>query len=408
MNPHRLTYGFAYSFPFALIAAVVSIPLAFTAKRKVNPFSAASILMLMLWLWMGVTSAFAVIPDEAWIQYKKVTKIFLMVLISGMLLVDKASIDKLIIVIAASFGYYGVKGGIFTILTGGAHRVYGPGGSFVEGNNEIALALLMVVPLFYYLMSQSAHQWLKLSLLACMALIIVAAIGSQSRGALLATMVMLIWLWFKAKNKAAIAIYAAFVVAGILALMPEAWYERMHSIQTYKSDGSAMGRINAWTVGWNIARDRLTGGGFEHWSKETFALYAPNPADVHDVHSIYFEVLGEHGFPGLLMYLGIWALVVKDTRRIIAEAEDNPGLQWAGGLARMIQVSLMAYAAGGAFLGLAYFDLPWDLLMVAIAVKMIVKKERNGFLPDVGLDAKEEMGKQAGVVAGFVRRKGAT
>ena len=32
---------------------------------------------------------------------------------------------------------------------------------------------------------------------------------------------------------------------------------------------------------------------------EMFARYAPDPDDVHDAHSIYFEVLGEHGFVGL-------------------------------------------------------------------------------------------------------------
>ena len=39
------------------------------------------------------------------------------------------------------------KGGAFTLLTAGQFRVYGPPGSIIGDNNQIALALLMVLPL---------------------------------------------------------------------------------------------------------------------------------------------------------------------------------------------------------------------------------------------------------------------
>jgi O-antigen ligase len=44
--------------------------------------------------------------------------------------------------------------------------------------------------------------------------------------------------------------------------MPQQWYDRMSTIQTYDQDQSAIGRINAWHMAYNMAKDRPLGGGF--------------------------------------------------------------------------------------------------------------------------------------------------
>ena len=46
---------------------------------------------------------------------------------------------------------------------------------------------------------------------------------------------------------------------------------------------------------------------------------------------------------------------------------------WAGDLAAMCQVGLAGYAVGGAFAGLAYFDLPYHLMAIIILCKSIVR-----------------------------------
>jgi hypothetical protein len=52
--------------------------------------------------------------------------------------------------------------------------------------------------------------------------------------------------------------------------------------------------------------------------------------------------------------------------RIRAKAAGRPELAWARELASMIQVSLVGFAVGGAFLGLAYFDLPYSLMAIVV------------------------------------------
>lgn len=45
-----------------------------------------------------------------------------------------------------------------------------------------------------------------------------------------------------------------------------------------------------------------------------------------------------------------------------------------GDLSRMIQVSFVAYASGGAFLSLAYFDLPWHLLAIVVLLDRLARE----------------------------------
>ena len=53
--------------------------------------------------------------------------------------------------------------------------------------------------------------------------------------------------------------------------MPQQWFERMATIKTYEQDASAMGRINAWNMAFNLAKDRPLGGGFDAFQWDMFA-----------------------------------------------------------------------------------------------------------------------------------------
>jgi hypothetical protein len=50
--------------------------------------------------------------------------------------------------------------------------------------------------------------------------------------------------------------------------------------------------------------------------------------------------------------------------------------RWARELAAMVQVSLVGYFVGGAFLSLAYFDLPYDLMIVAVVLRRLVREQQ--------------------------------
>lgn len=367
MNPHRLTYGFMHSAPVAMAIALVTFVGLLTTKDRIkSEWSLPMIVLAALVLWMCVTTAFAFFPSSSMAQLVKVLKIQVMVFIAAAVLYKRMHLRLFVWVIVLSLGFYGVKGGLYTIATGGSGRVWGPPGGFIQGNNELALALIMTIPLMFFLRATTPHLWVKRGLLLMMGLSAISAIGTQSRGAMLAISAMTMLLWWRGPNKGVNAIIFSFVAMIILAMMPSAWYERMGTIQSYEQDGSAMGRINAWTAMYNLANDRITGGGFDVQNPFVFSLYAPDPNNPLTAHSIYFQMLGEHGYIGLGLFLLIWLLAWRRAGSLRKGTRNDPQLGWLFHLGSMIQVSLLGYAVGGAFLSLSYFDLPYYILLIAV------------------------------------------
>jgi putative inorganic carbon (HCO3(-)) transporter len=219
-----------------------------------------------------------------------------------------------------------------------------------------------------YLHLQEQSKLLKLGLMAGMLLSAVAAIGSQSRGALVGLLLAGSVFWFKSRKKLMSAVLVVVTAIVVIAVMPESWYQRMDTIETYSQDDSALGRINAWGTALNVANHRFFGGGFEMWHEQVFQLYGPDPSNVRDAHSIYFKVLGEHGYVGLLLFLALLAMTWFKCRAVIQLAKHRTDALWASDLAAMIQVSMVAYMSAGAFLGLSYFDYIYHLVAVTVVV----------------------------------------
>jgi len=91
-------------------------------------------------------------------------------------------------------------------------------------------------------------------------------------------------------------------------------------------------------------------------------------------HSSYFSVLGEHGFVGLFLFLMLGFVSWRTGAWVMKYAADSDSLTWARDLAGMIQVSLMGFAVGGAFLSLAYFDLLYHLVALLVLLKLQVSQ----------------------------------
>ena len=387
MNPHRLAFGFAYSFPFAAIIGIVTVfSMLISKDTKWFPKHPANTILILFIIWMGISCTQAMYPEIAWDSFKRVIKIELMVFITMMLLQSRERVQQLIWVIVGSIGFYGIKGGIFTIATKGQFMVLGPADGFFAGNTEIGLIILMTLPLMYYLHQTTTERWVRNGLIIAMVLMVVAAIGTHSRGALVAALGIMGFFWLKSNTKIITGLIGIFLTIALYYFMPLTWHEKMQTIINYQQDASAMGRINAWWAGYNVANDRLFGGGFEFWTPESFLIYAPNPRDFHDAHSIYFEVLGEHGYIGLVLYLLYGILAFLTASRVIRQTRSIAYFAWANLLARMIQVSLIAYAIGGAFLGLAYADIGYQLVAVLILLQLLV----NQGVPDQQIDLESE------------------
>jgi len=369
-NPHKWTFGFAYDFPLAMLAGVVTlVAMLMRWKDEVRiPFNTVTALLVLLPLWMSVTLIFALEPHAAYVRWTEVMKVFSFTLMAAMLIHTRKQLEGLLWVVVLSIAFYGVKGGLFTIAVDGAYRVYGPPGtSYISDNNAISVALVMTIPLMQYLASTVASRWIKWSMYCAMFLSALAVLGSQSRGAFVAIGAMVLFMFLKSKRKFIFGIGLLVIVPYLLDFMPDTWTSRMETIKTY-DDQSAQGRLNAWAMAFNLANARpLVGGGFEPYSAQVFAQYAPDPLDVHSAHSVYFQMLGEHGYVGLILFLSLGIASWMMARRILKVSRERADYIWAGNLARAVQVSFVGFAVGGAFINIAYWEVVYFVVVILMA-----------------------------------------
>lgn len=367
MNPHRYAWGFSKTLPVYFIIFVATCFGAFATKDKQSfPLTRETVLFLFLLAWFTLTTFVAAdFPDAAHEQWVKVMKVYLGIFPTFWLINTPRKLKILVMTIALSFGAIGLKGGIFSLGTGFSYRVWGPPGTFYGGNNEIALALNIALPLLVLCATQVQDKKWRWFFYATAFFTGCSIIGSWSRGALVTIIAVMVGLLYRSQRKWLVVPLLAIGLMVAIPNLPDEWFQRMDTIQTYENDASAMGRIEAWGYAWRRALESpLTGGGFE-----TFRGW------VRDVHSAYFEILGEHGF----IALGLWMTLLFGTMIMLSglrkRALEVEGMEWIKPYAEALQISLGAYAVGGAFLGCAYWEIFYQLIGICVLMKVFLYRE---------------------------------
>lgn len=391
MNPHRFAWGIAYDAPVAAIAAGATlIGLLLTRDRR-SPFQNSSAGWLAAFaLWMTLSWQLGFDPGGDYALWNQVMKIYLMTFVALALLSTKVHLLAFAWATAGSIALIAVKGGFFTLVHGGVYRVWGPPGSFISGNNELALATVAVIPLLHFLQLQLQNRWARHALTVAMLLSAASALGSQSRGGLVALAAMAAVFVIRSRHKFRVGLIVLVGTLALLPMMPAHWWERMETMRTYTEDGSAMGRINAWHVAWETAKHHFFGGGMSYQHDALFIQYGPYEDIVRAAHSIYFQILGNHGFVGLFLFLMIGVSTYRTAGWLRRNARLIPEAKWAADLGSMTQVSMVGFAVGGAFLSLSYFDLPYNIMVLVVLAKRWVElrswetEPRQSFLVEIG------------------------
>lgn len=398
MLPHKLGWGMIAHWPIAAaVGALALLAWLFSKEPKKIPINAIVVVYFTMMLWWVASYFINERTPYAIQQFDKVMKIQLFTVLTMIMVNSKQRLNALVAVISLSIAFFGVKGGIFTLLSGGGDRVWGPPSGFFEGNNELGLTLLTILPLLRYLQTEATKVWQKHALTASMLLCFIAALGTHSRGALVAAAAMSVFFWWRSDKKLPIAVVGLVLIPFLYFFMPSEWHDRMATIKVEKTesallrpintstwcgkmtaivqshDPSAGGRINAWCYAFNRAQDEMFGGGFDAFNPKDFHRWAPDAYDFHDAHSIYFKILGEHGFIGfgLFMTLLLMAFFKAGSLRKKARLRNET---WAFNFASMLQVSMVSFGTGGLFLGLCYFDLLYHLIAMVVVLDVLMRQ----------------------------------
>jgi putative inorganic carbon (hco3(-)) transporter len=396
MNPHRLTYGLAYDFPFALIAAiVVFVSIVVSREKKSGDWDFLKILICCLTGWICVTQAASINFDESLGKFSETFKMLTMVIASFYIIKKRQDLYVLISCLVGSIGFYGFKGGLFTLFSGGENRVHGPPMSQVGDNNEISIALAVWFPLALIVYQNSKNFYVRLLLAITGALSFIAILGSHSRGALLVTFLIGVILLLKGDKKVLGLVAISFAIVVGLFLMPEKWFDRMNTISSYQEDASVQGRFNGWMFAYNLALDHpIFGGGFSIYTPTLFWKYAPIPEDLHTTHNIFFQYLGEHGFFGVGLFLLILSVALQKTWRISKLTRGLAEWKWASRMANMLQVAIIAYCAGGMNVNIGYWDFAFYLLVCVSILHRIVSTELESTVVESRSDLAAPIGKR--------------
>lgn len=381
MNPHRESYGFSLNLQFNLVIAALTLTAwLFSRERKRIPLNPVTILLVLFTAWMAVTTFAGLKPDYSYEMLDRNLKTMLLVLAIMALMNSKTRLHSLALILGLSLAYWAIRGALFMVAIGGTEsRVWGPEGSMITDNNHLAAAMLMVFPLLNYLRLHSENRYVRLALLGAMGLTLIAVLGTYSRGAFIGLAAILPFFWWRSRNKALSLVVLSGLAIGALAAMPGQFFDRMNSIKTAEDDRSFAGRLDAWQTAINIANARpMIGAGFRAYEmSDVYARF--NPETILNtglaMHSIYFQVLADQGYPGLVLFLAIGFFSWRNARYVARAARSRPDLAWAGDLASMVTVSFVAYFTAGAALSLAYYDFYYCLVALLVALRDHVSKQ---------------------------------
>ena len=368
--------------PFAFIVAIaviLGIATAHDEKRRGLPMTRETLMLMGLWVVYTFSTVLAWYPDEAWPQWLKVSKILLFTFFTLFYFQDRHRLRLLFMVLALSLGFYGVKGGIWVFRTGalGTSAVLGPEGTFISGNTEIGLALVMTLPFLLILAREEPRRWLRRIMFTAFGFSIVAIMFTYSRGAILGLPVVLMMLFLRGRRK--FLGIAGIVILGYFVMLfpPKEWFDRVQSTAEYEQDRSSRMRLESWQVAWRLALDHpLTGAGF--WAMdhdEVFSLYLPEYLRAQSAHSIWFQIMADHGFPGLILFVSVIVSCYATMFGLKFKARGRPETTWLVNYCQMIEASLMGYLVSGSFLSQSYWDLFYHLISFVILLKAVAVQE---------------------------------
>lgn len=391
--PNGWVYGIAGSIRYNLLFAGLTISVYLISKQKSHlQLGVVGSMVITFLVWTLFTTLFGIAaPDVVWEEWIKLVKIVALFVFILLIIEKKLHIDFFLWCLIFSVGFFAALEGLKYIASGGGHHIEGMAGHVLQDNNQLALALAVLLPICFYLLGEYGKKsWiLKFGLLCLIVLDITSIIGTSSRGGLVALATVGGYLFIKSKRKLLFVLLVVCIGSAMVGLIPEQWFNRMDTIGNASADGSFMDRVAAWKLSTILAiQNPLFGGGFKalEYPPNWFALAqdyyrypmlhfgtAPNPRDSHAAHSIYFQVLGDHGFIGLFIFLTIYLASFFKAGAIAKKIRLANGPEWMINLATMLRLSLFTYAVGGAALSLAYFDMTFAIcgLILVLETKFL-------------------------------------
>lgn len=384
-------YGFMGSLRYNLFFAVIALVLVVLGKIKEKgqfTLNRTSVLIILFVAHCTVSAALAA-PGALnnFPIYIDLLKSITYCLVMFLFVNSRLRLHAMLIAVALGLGFHGLVEGLKTLASGGGHTVIGLPNTKMSDNNHFGVALVMALPVLLYLYQYSKWRLVRYGFLGVLGATVLAIVGSNSRGAFLAMVVFAGMLVLSSRRKVMASTLVMIGVALVLVLSPASWFERVETIGHAGEDSSFMGRVDAWNIASALALKNPVFGTGLHAMLSPEVWHSVRPSDgllsavappvqqiqARAAHSIYFEVLGDLGFVGLVLFLAILGnalLTVRQIKRHTARA--GPQMLWARDMADALGLACIVFAVGGGGVSLAYFETFYVVVVLIEVLKQTV------------------------------------
>lgn len=399
VSPQRLSYYLLSSIPVSLIVFVAAfLGWAINDDKTLSKPTPRQLLLIALLLLCGYTTLTADFPDAAQEKWAWVWKAMVFSIFMPMTLYTRVRIEGVLLFMLLCLSSIAVVGGAKTLAGGGG---YGTLNLMVANNSgmyessTISAFAICSIPLILYMAKYSTIvkptifsriYWYALAF-ACLLI----PIGTQTRTGLLCIVLMALLELRAAKRRMLyLGIMGAIVVAGI-PFLPKSYTERMDTIQGYKGDASASTRLAVWKWTIEYAKSHPLGGGFNAYIGNKLEIdmsYKTSDGTIVKVvgydagrsfHNAYFEMLGEQGYPGLILFLAVHLIGIFRMEAIRRSYRKEQGDNaWVAPLAAALEHAHLIFMLGCSFVGIAFQPYIYFIIAVEIGfdryVQTYVKK----------------------------------
>jgi putative inorganic carbon (HCO3(-)) transporter len=331
--------------------------------------------LLFLYLaWALLSTTQGLNYDYSMPYWQEFAKAVIISYLITILVQTTADLRFVLMVITFSLGFEAVKQGWLQLLLNPGE----PNGNripFLGDNNLVAVGMAMLLPVIAALAATSTG-WLKRLFQFMSVGVLYRAVSTYSRGGLLALGALGGMHLWRSPNK--LRTVAAFVVllAVVVPVLPQAYWDRMATIAAPadERDASQTGRLHFWQVASAMASDHpILGIGHRGYEAayDTYDWSQGEQGRRRAVHSAWFGVLAEAGYPGLLIYVAIVVSSFFACRRVRKSAARGEVPDELGAYARALETGLVAFIIGGSFVSFQYCEMLWHYFGLTMALERV-------------------------------------
>jgi probable O-glycosylation ligase (exosortase A-associated) len=387
--PQWAGYGLLSAVPVSLIMAVVTIGAYAVLDRRVMPRPGLHlVLTLVMFVWVTVTLSWAVVPDAAWGKWNWAAKTVAFSAFIPFFFRSRVQIEAFLLTWLFAAVIHIVPVGLKTMVSGGGYGyalgVIG-GNSLLSEGSTLATVCAMWLPLLMWVRRHAMLVPLRLRTPGCLgyaAAAGAAAIGTYERTAIVALAVSGLGMLIRSKRKALAAALIGVALVGGGAITGSQWAARMETTENYSNDNSALTRLAMWKWTLNFVSANPQGGGFEAYHISKIETQLADGSTITQFgrafHNSFFEVLGEQGWFGLAVFLGLCAKTMLSLQRVRKQTRDVEAFLWARDLANALQIALLTAMAGGFFVGIAFQPMFWYVFAAGECVRQHVMRAALG------------------------------